>query len=350
MKPEQLFKVIEFCGQLGERYHILKRGIIPSSLSVTDFDIEEFESFIQYVRETYRWNEQDYFMRKLHASGEKVHKNILLHLTGHITIWNSGQKEAKLLYDPGSHQETLTDLKHKFKNLQQKKSTHAIGLIRDAGGHLDVAFSDYFMPDHSLIRYLGHDTERFYQTMIQNLNMKNGSGLYLLYGKPGTGKTSFIKDVLSKTSKQALFISPFFTESLTSPHLISLLMEYPNSILVIEDAETVLMERKADNSSAVSNLLNLTDGFLADFLNLKIICTFNTELNNIDGALLREGRLKEMHEFTKIPPERAEKIAGILGKQLDSEDPMTLAEICASERSPREYKSKKIGFNSRALG
>ena len=127
-------------------------------------------------------------------------------------------------------------------------------------------------------------------------------------------------------------------------------MEYPDSILVIEDAETVIMERKADNSSAVSNLLNLTDGFLADFLNLKIICTFNTELNNIDEALLRDGRLKGMHEFTKINPERAKQIAAQLDRDIQPDKPMTLAEICASESQSVEYKAKEIGFGGQSNG
>jgi ATP-dependent 26S proteasome regulatory subunit len=106
------------------------------------------------------------------------------------------------------------------------------------------------------------------------------------------------------------------------------------------------MERKADNSNAVSNLLNLTDGFLADFLNLKIICTFNTDLNNIDEALLREGRMKGMHEFTKIQPGRAQKIANVLGSDICPQQSMTLAEICADKNTSHDFKPTKIGFDN----
>lgn len=180
--------------------------------------------------------------------------------------------------------------------------------------------------------------------MVRDLRERHGNGLFLIYGKPGTGKTSFIKEVLGDIPKEALFISPSFTEALTSPALISLLMEYPDSILVIEDAESVIMERQADNSSAVSNLLNLTDGFLADFLNMKIICTFNTEFTNIDEALLRSGRLKGMHEFTEVEPERAAVIARALGREVDPDRPMTIADICDSGLRREEYRAKTIGF------
>ena len=44
----------------------------------------------------------------------------------------------------------------------------------------------------------------------------------------------------------------------------------PNSVLIIEDAENVIMDRKLNNSGSVSrNLLNISDGLLADFLNVQ---------------------------------------------------------------------------------
>lgn len=297
-----------FAGQ----YHFIKRGQIPDEVEVCGVEADKWVEFLHYVQQGFDWAQENKIQLEKHSPDGDIHTSTCIYLHDKITIcYHRGT--VSFYFDSGSNQEIVDELRNRICRIKPENSSQGVGIIRDGGGFLEVKIFKYSLPKHSVIGYLDETTQDFHQSMVNRLNAQDGSGLYLLYGKPGTGKTSFIKDVLSKTLKKALFISPCFTEDLTSPSLISLLMDYPDSILVIEDAETVLMERKADNSSAVSNLLNLTDGFLADFLNLKIICTFNTELKNIDEALLREGRLKGMHEFAKIQPERAQKIADVLG-------------------------------------
>ncbi len=346
MKTDQLLKVFEHSYEMGFAYHIAETGGIPDRVVIYSFDNKKWNDFLTYIKKEHKWERGNYIKNEEHKSDGTVFKTTLIHLECGVTIFHGG-KRVFLYSDPQIEDETISDIKERFISIEQEKSkSRNIGIIVSRGAGLDVQTFEYSLPEHSIIEYLDPQTKQFHRDVTEQLDTKDGSGLYLMYGKPGTGKTSFIKDVLSKTNKQALFISPFFTESLTSPDLISLLMNYPDSILVIEDAETVLMERKADNSSAVSNLLNLTDGFLADFLNLKIICTFNTDLNNIDEALLREGRMKGMHEFTKIQPERAQKIADVLGSDINPSSPMTLAEICADKNISHDFQPTNIGFDS----
>jgi hypothetical protein len=295
------------------------------------------------ILDNYEWEEENYIQNIDHL--DKAVRHCFVYLNNNISL--SITAKFTMYFDHSSDIQAVEEIKKLTYSVKaEKSSTQNIGVIISNNGNLGVKTFEYSLPKHSLIKYLDTDTQDFHSKMVDQLKHNDGAGLYLIYGEPGTGKTSFIKDVLAKTEKRALFISPNFTDSLTSPGLISLLMKYPDSILVIEDAETVLMERKADNSSAVSNLLNLTDGFLADFLNLKIICTFNTDLNTIDEALLREGRLKGMHEFTKIQPDKAKKIAEALGRDIEPNSPMTLADICASEAHKTEYKPNKIGFDN----
>ncbi|SMO48365.1 hypothetical protein [Gracilimonas mengyeensis] len=90
--------------------------------------------------------------------------------------------------------------------------------------------------------------------------------------------------------------------------------------------------------------LNLTNGFPADFLKLNIICTFNTKLDDIDPALLREGRLKGIHKFEKLSIPQAEKLADHLGKEIKINQPMTLAEVCNAGNMQRKVAVNGIGF------
>lgn len=52
---------------------------------------------------------------------------------------------------------------------------------------------------------------------------------------------------------------------------------------------------------------------LCDSLNIKFICTFNSDLSSIDNALLRKGRLKVKYEFGNLTPEKTLKLGTSLG-------------------------------------
>jgi ATP-dependent 26S proteasome regulatory subunit len=82
-----------------------------------------------------------------------------------------------------------------------------------------------------------------------------------------------------------------------NPEFIDLLIDNPNAVVIIEDAENIMMDRKYNSDSSVSNLLNLSDGLLSDCLSVQIICTFNNSINLIDAALMRKGRLIAKYEF-----------------------------------------------------
>ncbi|CAF3795913.1 unnamed protein product, partial [Rotaria sordida] len=52
-----------------------------------------------------------------------------------------------------------------------------------------------------------------------------------------------------------------FQGEITKPGFLPFLMQHPNSILIIEDSETIILDRKdaLNPNQAVSNLLNLSD-------------------------------------------------------------------------------------------
>lgn len=166
-------------------------------------------------------------------------------------------------------------------------------------------------------------------TIIESLNSKS-SGLYLFYGEPGTGKSSYIKYLLSGVLKRKVVYVPInLINSLMSPDFLPLLLNNQNTILVIEDAEKALLSREdsPENSSLVSAVLNLTDSFISTTLNISIVATFNTARENLDKALLRKGRLQHSHEFKKLDTAEAQMLIDHLGFEHKATEPMTLADI-----------------------
>ena len=175
--------------------------------------------------------------------------------------------------------------------------------------------------------------DKVHNDIYTALSLNKSKGLVLLHGKPGTGKTTYIRYLINQVNKNKIFVPPNLTEMLSDPGFIPFLMNNPDSILFVEDAENVLRSRDDNNhNQAVSNILNITDGLLSDCLNIQIVATFNTNLKNIDPALLRKGRLIAQYEFAELRPDRAEKLADSLKVWIDDTENLTLADIYAAKR------------------
>ena len=208
--------------------------------------------------------------------------------------------------------------------------------------------------------HYGEGFMEWYKELLNRLR-NDTKGLVLLHGKTGTGKTFFVRQLLkelSKTDKNILYFSPTMVDSITDPSLINFISVWANGndkkgILLIEDAEPLLEDRGTGRNIGITNLLNLTDGLLNDVLGIQIICTFNTELANIDSALLREERLIARKEFRPLSKEKAAELAEKLGVNKDNiVDDMTLADFYACKKEKKTIihdvnnGRSKIGFRS----
>lgn len=229
--------------------------------------------------------------------------------------------------------------------------------IIDSSGYLEMMVSDRHgldftefkinQPKLNLEDVYPSEFLPIHQKILNRLNTADSKGLVILHGEPGTGKTTYIRYLISLLKKRKIFISPNMTHILSSPDFIKSLQRRSDSVLIIEDAESILMTREGGGSDAVSNLLNLSDGLLADCFNIQVICTFNTQLENIDPALLRKGRLIARYEFPRLTAERAQSIAKQLGKDLDTPDAETsLADLFDPEGAAGHVQPRKrmIGF------
>jgi len=218
-------------------------------------------------------------------------------------------------------------------------------LVRDSGG-LSTRSMEISRPKLSIEDNYNDDFSLVHQTILNRLRKVKDKGLVLLHGKPGTGKTSYIRYLVTKTKKRVIFLPPNMASSITDPGLMNVLIENPNSIFVIEDAENIIIDRNRNGSSSVSALLNLADGLLSDCLNIQIVCSFNTDLSRVDSALTRKGRLIAKYEFTELSVHKAQALSNKLGFSSVIDSPMTLAAVY--NQSEMEFAAtamrKTIGF------
>jgi hypothetical protein len=271
-------------------------------------------------------------------------RRMLLHLTCQVNAF-----DLKFLYDidqPESETwvlETSRQLQAKYRTPEKPKFKvliHQEGMFSTE----DVEIGNFNSID---IQELYNDDFIEIDTIIAESLPKQGSGMILLHGEPGTGKTTYIKHLICMfQNKQFIFIQNDFVKDLLKPSFISFLLQNKNAILIIEDAEKVVVAREnSTDDSVVSTILQLTDGLFSDFLNIKIICTFNTNIDHLDKALLRKGRMIAKYKFMPLTPEKASMLAKKLGHD-GITGSLTLADIFGLDKRGFDKTAKKaIGFS-----
>jgi ATP-dependent 26S proteasome regulatory subunit len=164
----------------------------------------------------------------------------------------------------------------------------------------------------------------------------------LLKGPPGTGKTTFIRGLLSHLNKSAM--ATYDSSLLNSDALFEKYFSSRCEFIIFEDADAFLSSR-TDGNKTMHRFLNLGDGLIS-MPNKKLIFTTNLEtLSEIDSALTRPGRCYDILEFSPLTYDQSKIVSEKSGISLDSESKkFTLAEIFNSQKYRKEHKKAQIGF------
>jgi energy-coupling factor transporter ATP-binding protein EcfA2 len=192
----------------------------------------------------------------------------------------------------------------------------------------------------------------------------------VLYGEPGTGKSTLCRTLIFQNPCNALIASS--AEVVNDPTFVKLARDYFNNlrteperkygfsklkekfllkpdeeevllpnILVVEEADLLLQKRKAGNFS-MQNLLNELDGILK--APMKVIFVTNlTDLNDIDEALLRPGRCYDALPFRSLTKEEGLVVRKELGlPEMEIEtDYASLAEV-TNMKVERQFQKGRV--------
>lgn len=262
-----------------------------------------------------------------------------------LIAFDTNQLEVRFLFRKTNIHfiETIRKSLIKFRYRQRKLKPEIHLIIKGSYG-LDLEEFEIQKPLLNVEDNYNDDFSEIHQMIHKRLSQKKDKGLVLLHGKPGTGKTSYIRYLITSLRKKVIFLPPNMASAITNPDLMKLLINNPDSIFVIEDAENIIIDREENGYSPVSTLLNISDGLLSDCLNIQIVCSFNTDLSKVDAALLRKGRLIAQYEFKELETEKAQKLSDKLGFRTIITSPMTLTDIYNQHEKVFENKKNRVSI------
>ena len=222
-------------------------------------------------------------------------------------------------------QHAIRTLEHAMRAPRHDCFIHVV--VPDSEG-LDTHPLKLPKPKLRLETHYNDDLAQVHRSLLPELRSRGQSGLFLFHGTPGSGKSTYIRHLVHLVRKKVVFFPPGLVPSMEAPAMTKFLINHSDAILVMEDAEEMLVARNASPNNGISMLLNLTDGLLGQSLGIQFIATFNTERNRIDPALLRNGRLRRMYEFKPLAPEKTRALLAALGHPAEGvQEAMTLADI-----------------------
>ncbi|MBT9137662.1 MAG: hypothetical protein DDT31_00200 [Syntrophomonadaceae bacterium] len=182
-----------------------------------------------------------------------------------------------------------------------------------------------------------------YEQYIKNY-LKSDACVLILIGPPGTGKTTFIKNIIHQIGSARV---AYDEKVLSSDDFFASFVDSEDDILVMEDADAFLKSRE-DGNTMMHKFLNVSDGLISAVGKKIVFSTNLPNINDIDEALLRTGRCYDTVQFRPLNRVEAQAVLDEVGstRTLSDAKQFTLAQIFSEQPSADKTPKHSIGFTS----
>ena len=172
--------------------------------------------------------------------------------------------------------------------------------------------------------------------------LNSEASVLILIGMPGTGKTTFIKNLIHRSGGNAKVA--YDEKVMMDDSLFAGFIDDDTRFLIMEDADAFLQSR-TDGNTMMHKFLNVSDGLISAADKKMVFSTNLPNITDIDPALMRPGRCFDVVEFRPLTRNEAEAVMIEVGKgELPDKNEITLAEIFSQQPSAGSSRRKGIGF------
>ena len=207
------------------------------------------------------------------------------------------------------------------------------------GNSVNVPLNRERLPCAEMYPFLnGESLESYYERY-----MSSNANILLLIGPPGTGKTTFIRGLLSHTNSSA--IVTYDAGILEKDGFFARFIEDDTGVMVLEDSDAFLKSR-SDGNTMMHRFLNVGDGLVTTKGKKMIFSTNLPSIRDIDSALVRPGRCFDIVTFAPLSQEDAEALATKLGVTIEgTQKSWSIAEIFNKQtHAAVAATNRKVGF------
>lgn len=172
--------------------------------------------------------------------------------------------------------------------------------------------------------------------------LNSDASVLILSGPPGTGKTTFIKNLIHRSGGNAKVA--YDEAVMMDDGLFAGFIDDSSRFLVMEDADAFLQSRN-DGNTMMHKFLNVSDGLISAADKKMVFSTNLPKISDIDSALMRPGRCFDVLEFRALTSAEASAVIEEVGSgNIPDKSHCTLAEIFSQQPSSDKPRKKGIGF------
>lgn len=172
--------------------------------------------------------------------------------------------------------------------------------------------------------------------------LESDASTLILIGPPGTGKTSFIRYMITSSGGSATVA--YDEKIMSTDTLFANWLDSSDMFLCLEDSDAFLSARKEGNKM-MHKFLNVSEG-LVTIRGKKLIFSTNLpNISDIDDALIRTGRCFDVMGFRELDYHEAMEVANEVGvkRDFDKNGKYTLAQVMGDNHQPKQ-PTKTFGF------
>lgn len=274
----------------------------------SNVDFERVEKLIETVNKTYNENWKLISCKGLSASfrflcsSEKRSSVLAISIP---VITNEDEEERIAYYTVVSTKPLSKELFYRFYWIARR-----LDIIRPFRTSSDNVIVDFvFLDGRSLKRvtrpirsYKGGEYKyENYKELLERIMYfleSSPENILVLEGPPGTGKSTIIADALTELYKSKKLYHED-VKCLMDSNILGMFssLVLDSKIIILENAESLVMDRRHSVSDSIRKLLELSDGLFTSRNPLKFLISLNTK-DTVDSALIRPGR----GEIINIPP------------------------------------------------